>query len=149
MGSIPSLSALLTSSLRKASVNIFGNWFRKKVKDNKDVGWKRVAEFSEKLREALNLTREEVAELALDGDEMRVGDYIITAQTRCTDKGWCNFLEARPAGVHPGIGYYDINGNPLGEVDMFNWYFVPKGTATQICPFDNVQDEILQLIESQ
>ena len=128
----------------------FGDVWRNQVKEKREEEkeiWRKIWLFHNKLKEALRLNDQDVSDGYAYDIEVEIGDYIISTQNRCTIDGWWLMLEARPNDLPHFHGSKGFDGEFVNEwPDVCNWFYRPKGTSTQILPFENVQEEILNLI---
>lgn len=102
------------------------------------------------MKEAMNLTDNEVEGAARTDIYWRVGEYYISARNFAHHEStgtWITTLYAVPvsAGTHH-VGWSNI---PIGDIDSENWYFRPRGTKTIITPNAAEQTKILEAIEDR
>lgn len=113
--------------------------------------WKKLLEFSVEMEDVFGFkTHSELVECATNGIQIELKNYFVSAKKRHTGYEWVYVLEARPKWMPAGHGFVDIAGNQIAKMpDPFNWQYEPNGTATYLCPSENIQRDILREIKEK
>ena len=120
--------------------------YSQKIKDCKNERKKIQSQmilFSDKMAKAMDLSREELVTADHENITLEINGFTIFAEGHPWNS-WEPLLHVIPKGQSPRCGYSNVDAN-LPK----SWHFRPKGTATEILPPIEIQNEIIHRIKQQ